>query len=1771
MAIPFRTLLTFSLCGPLCLGHAASYDLSRDLNLATNPCGVWSVGAATNLGGEVTSLASYVTASTDNRVVIQSRQPAGAGLPAVQHNGTSNTAISAYGQAILPPGTTWFYAGADGAPLNYGVIRFTAPVGGATNYRLESWVAPVANGSWQGDTDFHVMRGDNELFGRFLAPQETTGFTNQLSLAAGDTIDFVIGRGRDGSVSGSGLRLGVLISPTNEVASTNGVAPTVVEPPTSLTRMAGSEANFSVVAEGAPPLTYQWWHNGQAVSGAEATNLVLGNVQPTQAGDYWVVVANAFGSATSAVASLIITNPPAPTGFDVAADFRLNANPNGSWSYGYSEVLGGTFHPTGCTAVGVTDNGVPVQSRHFCDVGIPAVFHNGTTNTAVSAYGQASLPPGTTWFYPGLTGRPENFGVIRFAVPVGGAGTYRVEAALAPVADGPWQGDTDFHLVKNGASLFDQFLGVTDHLTYTNVLSLAEGDTVDFVVGRGTDGRSDGSGLRIQALLSLASTNPTSPAILVPPQSQTVREGAEVSLVVMAEGTAPLGYQWWFNSQELAGATGTCLTLSNVQPAQAGEYRVVVANAFGSVTSAMATLTISNPPPREGFDLAADFRLGANPNGPWSYGYSEVLAGTFHPTECTAVGVTDNGVPVQSRHFCGVGIPAVFHNGTTNTAISAYGQASLPPGSTWFYPGLTGRPENFGVIRFTVPAGQAGAYRLALALAPVADGPWQGDTDFHIVKNGLSLFDQFLGVTDPTAYTNVLNLAEGDTVDFVIGRGADGLSDGSGLRIQAVLSLGSTNPTSPAILVPPQSQTVREGAEASLAVVAEGTAPLGYQWWFNGQEVEGGTRTILTLSNVQPAQAGDYWVVVANAHGSVTSAVASLTVSNPPVRHEFDLGADFSLASNPNGTWSYGYSEVLGGVFHPTECTAIGVTDNGVPVQSRHFCGVGIPAVFHNGTTNTAISAYGQASLPPGTTWFYPGLTGRSQNYGVIRFTVPANQAGAYRVALALAPVADGPWQGDTDFHVLRSGVSLFDQFLGVTDHTAYTNVLNLAEGDTLDFVIGRGADGFSDGSGLRIQALLSLANTNPAAPEILVSPASEVVRTGSGVNLSVVADGTAPLTYQWWFNSQPVEGAVGAGFSFSNVQPAQAGDYWVVVANGLGSATSAVATLTVSNPPVRQEYDLALDFALQPSAESAWSYGYSEDLGGTFRRLECTAEPATDNGVIIQSRHLCSVGLPAVQHNGSTQTAVSAYGQAILPAGTTWFYPGATGRPENFGIVRFTVPSAGAGEYHLQVAVAPVADGPWQGDTDFHVLKSGVSLFDQFLGASEQAGYTNVLTLAEGETVDLVVGRGSDGSSDGSGLRLQATLSLADTNPTQPNFLMQPRSQSLEAGATLSLVVGVNGTKPLSYQWYFAGQSMEGATGASLTVTNVQAAQAGDYWVVVANSLGSATSALARLTVDTNLLTPTFLTLPRNRSALPGQSVSLTVSATGSKPLYYQWYRNGAEVPGAVLNTLSFTNVQLADAGAYAVTVANQAGTVTSPAVVLNVNSATGGTVFFMNSFGTNVAPVFDVDETSKLEGPAFLAQLYAGATENDLQPVGAAVPFRSGSQAGTFNGGTRAIPSVAVGESAYAQVRVWETAAGPSFEAASAAHGKVGWSSVLSVETGGVSGMAPKMPGYLEGLESFALHVASPPAAKSVRAVVRTDPALVRGHLTAPTRLGTGQFQFSLRGQVGVNYTVEVSTNLVQWTPLTNLNNSTGTTPVIDSKAGNHRHRFYRLRLGE
>jgi pectate lyase len=89
-----------------------------------------------------------------------------------------------------------------------------------------------------------------------------------------------------------------------------------------------------------------------------------------------------------------------------------------------------------------------------------------------------------------------------------------------------------------------------------------------------------------------------------------------------------------------------------------------------------------------------------------------------------------------------------------------------------------------------------------------------------------------------------------------------------------------------------------------------------------------------------------------------------------------------------------------------------------------------------------------------------------------------------------------------------------------------------------------------------------------PVAPSINTQPSSLSVVIGQNAQFNVAASGTAPLAYQWYFNSVPISGANANSYTRTSAGTNDAGGYQVIITNTIGAVTSAVATLTVVPAP---------------------------------------------------------------------------------------------------------------------------------------------------------------------------------------------------------------------------------------------------------------------------------------------------------------------------------------------------------------------------------------------------------------------------------------------------------------------------------------------------------------------------------------------------------------------------------------------------------------------------
>ncbi|MGH7971286.1 MAG: immunoglobulin domain-containing protein, partial [Limisphaerales bacterium] len=759
--------------------------------------------------------------------------------------------------------------------------------------------------------------------------------------------------------------------------------------------------------------------------------------------------------------------------------------------------------------------------------------------------------------------------------------------------------------------------------------------------------------------------------ILSGPTNQLATNGDTVFLTVAAQGTAPLSYQWYFNETNLLdNATDSTLILSNVTPAQAGTYGVVVSNGYGTASSA-GTLTVIVLPTIACVDRTVELGtawefdvptvtgsnttltlLGTTTNQACGQTYTAarswvVTDGAGYQANCSqTVQVVDTTPPVMScagdksavlgqawnfdepgARDSGVAEALVYDN-WTNDMSSAFVSGNVEVGNQVTLAGTERFASRFGLGYWasnTVQSGFEGNVQARVRFysndGPVAGGVASPGTvlydsgginltptnngsvvlvDFQSGGTVVPLTDalpdtftwtvEFSGLTgNDTAGLNlfgppVLGQVRGDywtnstqgwmlaTNDVASSFAAQLTAVNSGATVtvlstvtnstcgdgftaarawQAVDACGNASTctqivtvvdqSAPVLSSQPQDTTVPTGQTATFTMQVKACPPLAYQWYFNETNVvPEGTDASLVLNNVSDAQAGSYQVVVTNAYGSVTSAPAQLTVV-----------MSLAILNDPTNQ-----------VVNNGDTASFIVTAQGAPPLSYQW--------YFNQTTELPGATDAALTLPE----------------------VSLAQAGAYQV------VVSNPFGSITSAPAQLTVILAAQILNGPTDQTA-TNGDNIAFAVTAQGTPPLTYQWFFNQSNSLPQgtdATLSLSNvssndvgsyevvvsnpygsvTSPPAAlsvvfkaSILTGPSSQTATNGDAVSFSVLADGTPPLAYQWYFNqTQQLSGATSSTLTIDPVGPSQAGSYVVVVSNPYASVTSAPAVLTVDASP---------------------------------------------------------------------------------------------------------------------------------------------------------------------------------------------------------------------------------------------------------------------------------------------------------------------------------------------------------------------------------------------------------------------------------------------------------------------------------------------------------------------------------------------------------------------------------------------------------------------------
>jgi hypothetical protein len=741
----------------------------------------------------------------------------------------------------------------------------------------------------------------------------------------------------------------------------------------------------------------------------------------------------------------------------------------------------------------------------------------------------------------------------------------------------------------------------------------------------------------------------------------------------------------------------------------------------------------------------------------------------------------------------------------------------------------------------------------------------------------------------------------------------------------------------PNILAQPTGRTVAHGFSVTFNAGAAGEQPLHYQWFLNQtQAIPNATDASLTLTNIQMADAGDYSVVVSNLQGVIASSTAQLMVA------PFGPITNVLLFAETSGQ---PYQTALTALGQPyQQFTSATLFNQAVMDAPLGGTLVIVDSWFNNFTFSAVahfVKAGGRAVLQH---WDLP----------VNSSLAAAFNAQIVQVIASISPVYE--WGGSSLFAGVNSPIMLADLYTydgtklqPTAGGQAVAGFVPAAAPGQAAVILGNFGRTIIQGfvleeanSSVAAQfARNAIESFQPRAPSIVWPPVSQTVLRGGSVRFSVSASGSAPLSYQWFLNAtNPIPHGTNVTLSLTNVQLSEAGNYSVTVSNPLGAAASSLAVLTVTpNIPASTVFLLVDSTLTSPFQVVLAERGYPYQLftnESPFNAALSTADAATTLVVIDAPQDYRSF-TPLFNF-------LDAGGRAILQYWDLWSF---SALPAAFN-ANVT--------YNMYLPTQPVHD--WGHSALFAGVGNPINFVNTFSDVGEKlqptagglavAGW--VATPAAAEAA-LVIGRQGRTILNGFALREiipgaaaarlaanEVELLVGPAVPTPPAIWIQPQDQVVPLWASATFSVGASGPVPLRYQWFLNTTNVvPGATNATLTLPSVRVADAGSYRVVISNAYGAVTSRVATLTVQT--FPPQFVAQPQNQTVLVGRTAMLSVSASGSPPLHYQWlFAQSNVIAGATNASLAVANVHPTNAGSYHVVVSNAFGAITSSPAVLTL-----------------------------------------------------------------------------------------------------------------------------------------------------------------------------------------------------------------------------------------
>ncbi len=768
----------------------------------------------------------------------------------------------------------------------------------------------------------------------------------------------------------------------------------------------------------------------------------------------------------------------------------------------------------------------------------------------------------------------------------------------------------------------------------------------------------------------------------------------------------------------------------------------------------------------------------------------------------------------------------------------------------------------------------------------------------------------------------------------------------------------------------PSNQTVCSGNGASFTVTAAGDPTITYQWRKNTVNIPGATSPTYSIASTVAGDAGSYTCFVSNSCGNATSNAATLTVNTAPsitVNPSNSTvcsgaGASFTVAATgtPTPTFQWRKNTVnIGGATSSTytipatvagdagsyDCvvtnscggatsTAASLTVNTAPAitgnPSASTVCAGAPASFTASATGTPSPTFqwrkNAVNIGGATSSTYniaSAVTGDAGSYDCVVTNSCGNATStAATLTVNTAPGVTAPPVGSTvcagspasfSVSVTGSPTPTFQwrkntvDIPGATSSTYSIPVTTTADAGSYDVVITNPCGGTTP-------AAVTL--TVNSAPAVTGNPANSTVCSGSPASFSVSATGTPAPTFQWRKNAINIGGANASSYSIPATTTGDAGSYDCVVTNSCGNATSTAATLTINTAP---------SVISSPSSTTecaGTAVGFTANFSGTplptvqWRKNGVNIPGATSGTYTIATLTTGDAGsYDCIATNSCGNATCNA---AVLTVNTG---PSITTNPLTQAVCEGSSVS-----FTVAASSTPAATFQWR--------KGGVPI----PGATSTTFTIASTTGTDAADYDCVVT-----NTCGSVTSTFAQLTINSS----PVITINPSNNTVCEGTSTSFATAATGLPVPTYQWRKNGVDIPGATSNTYVIPSPTTADAGSYDCVATNTCGTATCTASTLTVNT---IPTFITNPTGATVCPGATVNFTVVATGTPTPTLQWRKDGVNIPGETLSTLTLTAVTAGDAGNYDCVATTPCGIATCSTATLAINTSCCDSIDFNN-----------------------------------------------------------------------------------------------------------------------------------------------------------------------------------------------------------------------------